>query len=150
VAGLVLGFTGTRQRPTLAQLAVLDEELAKLTKLGFLQLLHGDCVGADAAAHRAAHSIGWKIEIFPPNEPTYRAYCLGADTIHTTRAYMARNELIAARCDRLLALPETRTFNKRRSGTWATVRRAWKRDRPVTIIWPDGKVEVNVKEKEDK
>ena len=52
---------------------------------------------------------------------------------------LARNRIIAARCDALLACP-AEPDEQLRSGTWSTIRYARKAGKPITIIRPDGGV----------
>lgn len=51
--------------------------------------------------------------------------------------YMDRNDVLVARAEVLLAFPKTR-FEERRSGTWATIRRARKAKVPVWAYPLDG------------
>jgi len=53
---------------------------------------------------------------------------------------LERNSDIVADSDLLLATP--RFYEEElRSGTWATVRRARKANKPLIIVWPNGKVD---------
>jgi hypothetical protein len=129
-----IGFTGTRQGMTSAQ------------KLAFLQILammkatvlvHGDCVGADADAHRTAHAVGMEVEIRPCNFLNMRAHCEGATKTYPVTTALARNRDIVDRCDAVIATPAT-AEEQSRGGTWYTIRYALKIKRPLFIIDPDG------------
>ena len=71
-----------------------------------------------------------------------RAYCK-ANVIRPPIDALGRNLTIATR-DVLIAMPPT--YNEiLRSGTWHTVRAAWKNLRPIYLIKPDGRLRVNFK-----
>lgn len=67
----------------------------------------------------------------------------GAKVVHCqpgatkAKGYMLRNSYLAEMCTHMLAFPETPEEEKR-SGTWATVRRARKHRRPVLVTPLDG------------
>jgi hypothetical protein len=84
----------------------------------------GLCAHYDAGVEallRLADRLGAKIEIE-----------LGPVGRDERDGYMKRNDVLAERCDVLHAFPETRR-ERLRSGTRATVRRAWARDRDVVL-----------------
>lgn len=138
------GFTGTRQGLTDEQKAVLPR---LLMALDVTRLHHGDCVGADDEADEIARGLGISIVIHPPDNPIDRAFCMKRETepeqdeIKDPLPYFVRsNEIVREGEDGLIACPrEDHEIN--RSGTWYTVRRAWKFMRPVWVIKPDGAVE---------
>ena len=132
-----VSFTGTRRGLTRAQERELRVVLGELRPHIFR---HGDCVGADAEAHRivsAQTDFRSEIVIHPANVLGLRAYKPG-HRIHDPLPPLDRNKVMAASCDVLVACPEGR--EKLRSGTWATVRAARKvKPRPTTlIITPNG------------
>lgn len=136
---IVLGFTGTRTPLLLPQRHALGLYLAERQAAGAWCLHHGDCVGADAMAHKMAESITMHIVIHPPRLPDFRAYCVG-DEMREEKPYWARNRDIVDACDELVACPKAGTglADWRRSGTWYTVQHAHKVGKPVRIIYPDG------------
>jgi hypothetical protein len=105
------------------------------------ELHHGDCVGADKEAH------DYFVNRFPFDVTTHahpgieceaegmRAFC-AADVIHEPMKNLERDDVVAAQ-DVLIALPRTKG-EILRSGTWATVRYAARRQRPIYVIRPDG------------
>jgi hypothetical protein len=133
-----VGFTGTSRHVTPAAVERLREELRAL---GPGELHHGDCVEADAAAHDTAEALGWAIVVHPPSNARLRAFKAGPRVmVREPRPYLERNRDVVEETSRLIACPEG--FEEvRRSGTWATVRYARDRGRPVLIIWPDGSVQ---------
>lgn len=133
---MILGFTGTQQGCTAAQLMALRHLLTATLRHNDI-FRHGDCTGADAQAHVMARLTGAIIHIHPPTNATKRAHCDG-DVIWLPRPYADRNHDIVTRSDRLIACPKGP--EELRSGTWSTVRFARGTGRPVTIVWPDGSV----------
>lgn len=131
--GLV-GFTGTRQGMTVAQKRILS--LLLQAAQGFL---HGDCIGSDEEAHYIALSCGITPQILPANLRGYRAFCKGGVLLEEPQPPLDRNKRIVDLCSVLFACvdgPE-----KRRSGTWSTVRYARKQGNLGLIIMPDGKIQ---------
>lgn len=62
----------------------------------------------------------------------------GHEVIMVPGGYMARNDALIARCDRLVAFPPTMVEVVRGgdgAGTWATIRRARKAKKPIQY-WP--------------
>lgn len=138
---MILSFTGTSHRPIpTAQAMALEAHLLERWDHGWRELHHGDCAGADALVHRIALTLGFHITRHPPVNPKLRAFCAGGDS-WPPRDYMPRNQDIVNAGKELLALP--RGFAEElRSGTWATIRMAWRAQKRVTAIWPDGRVSV--------
>lgn len=126
-----VGFTGSRTEPTEAQ---LDWLASRLSALGATELHHGDCVGADAAAHTVAQVLGLRIVVHPPVNPRLRAYVEGADETRSEFPYLDRNKNIVNETAHLLALPARP--EELRSGTWSTIRYARWVGRPVELELP--------------
>ena len=141
-----LGFTGTRKGITPEQKAEL---IIILDNILIDQFHHGDCVGADEAAHEIALACEIRyIEIHPPKLDQHRAFCYHDKrsdltvVVHKPDEYMNRNRKIVFETDGLVATPSGPEVQ--RSGTWSTIRYAMKEKKPVLIIWPDGKQETRV------
>ena len=135
-----VGFTGTRDGLTLAQLDALNDLFVRLIDRDmFAEFHHGDCVGADATAHYLASFHMIPVIIHPPVNQRMRAFCAGAYRMRTAREYGARNRQIVSDTDLLIATPNS-DESYRGSGTWATIRHAQDEDRPIFIIYPDGRV----------
>lgn len=131
---MILGFTGTWHQPPPAQ----EITLRKLF-VGVDTLHHGDCIGADALAHSIAVEYGIKIVVHPPLNERKRAWMRDGAEVRARYEYLERNQHIVDECDHLIAVPYT-NVEVPRSGTWSTVRRARKANKPLTIVWPDGSV----------
>jgi hypothetical protein len=119
---------------TAEQKVTLERELKQSRALW---LHHGDCKGSDAQAHKIAFDLGIKICIHPPSKRTERAYATGASKTMPAKPYIERNHAIVSDTLLLIATPDT-AAEKLRSGTWATIRYARLRGRPIIIINPDG------------
>jgi predicted Rossmann fold nucleotide-binding protein DprA/Smf involved in DNA uptake len=149
----ILGFTGTREGMTSRQRPAVALRIAGLRPRVFL---HGGAPGADTEVHYdileyvnlPAAAV---IEIYLCNtkqrdywKDKYATFMSGRNLIvHPIMKALARNKVIASRCDHLLATPAT-SEEQQRSGTWATIRYARKRRKPVTIIDPDGTVRCDI------
>jgi len=133
---MIAAVTGTRFGATIDQVVALEEWLMR-EKIEVLH--HGDCVGVDATAAAKARLQGCRIICHPPVQTSDRAYVESDDT-RGPLTYLARNRAMADEAKRLVALP--RGFEEEeRGGTWYTIRYARKRGYPVTVIWPDGRIE---------
>jgi hypothetical protein len=101
---------------------------------------HGDCVGADAEAHRIASFIlgPEKIWVHPPLNEKKRAFSADGHKL-PPKDYLERNHDIVDAATVVFATPKTQGETLR-SGTWATVRYAQKQDRLVFVVTPDGEV----------
>lgn len=137
----VIAFTGTRRELPGPQRDALREELVRRKAAGCHTLLHGDCVGADAAAHELATELMIEVHIFPPDKGGLRAMCRGAAHTHEPRAYLVRNRLMVDRAEILIACPFGGESS--RSGVWATVRYARKKNLLIVCVAPDGAVTVD-------
>ena len=141
-----LGFTGTSQRSfTPGQTAAFTNWFSDHPAI--LEIHHGDCVGMDASFHDAVRGCapGVRIVIRPPTDPKKRAFCRGPGvSTLPPKPYLDRNKDIAEASDFLLAAPSGFT-EVLRSGTWATVRAARRLGKPVWVLWPDGRIELEWK-----
>jgi len=131
---MILGFTGTSRGMTQKQLATVRY---LFNELQLHVLHHGDCIGADAQAHRIAMDLQARIVIHPPDDPKKRAFCIGADEVKPTFPYLVRNHHIVDHSrDGIVAVPFRES--EVRSGTWATIRYARKAKLKIWLVWPDG------------
>jgi len=128
---MTIGFTGTRRGMTDYQKASVHQFLRNKKPH---TVHHGDCAGADEQFHDIARSLGIRIEVHPPKDDSWAAYCQG-DLQHAPRPYLQRNRDIVDASDMLLACPKTGK-EQLRSGTWATVRYAEGKGIPVRAVGP--------------
>lgn len=131
----VLGFTGTRQGMTSEQELMVWECLKRWRPT---ELRHGDCVGADRQAHQLAVREGARTVAHPPVHERWRAHC-AADLVLEERDYLRRNRDIVDASAALLAAPAS-AVELGWSGTWYTIRYARRRNRPVIVVGPDGRI----------
>jgi hypothetical protein len=130
-----IGFTGTQEGLTTRQLIKLKRTLSDLTLLGTVMVLHhGDCIGADAEAHKIAKRMQYKIALHPPIEKRKRAFCF-ADIKYAERPYLERNREIVDMCSLLIVCPKEK-IEVLRSGTWSAYRYAKKQKKNFIIIEP--------------
>lgn len=130
-----LGFTGTRYDPTPNQLEQLQQVFRILQ---FDVFHHGDCVGADTAAHFIVTELGKEIWIHPSNLGKFQ----GNNTTYLGRRLspkdpLDRNHDIVDVSSMIVACPDSK-IEALRSGTWATVRYARKKLKPILFVYPDG------------
>lgn len=145
---MILGFTGTRHGMTLAQQQTVrrlihGSALALAVGGGGLtEVHHGDCIGADCQFHHIVRDVnpGIIVIVHPPTDHKLRAYCRG-DEIRPVKPYLTRNADIVTASDHLIATPKS-TSETSHGGTWWTIRHTRERGKPVTIVWPDGRIEV--------
>lgn len=132
-----LGFTGTRKGMTEIQGTVFT---------GWVITNHpdefhdGDCDGSDEEAHnivRASLPLCRMIG-HPPDNDKHRAGCK-YDMNFMPKPYLERNRDIVQDVDSMVAIPDTME-EKKRGGTWYTIRYAREQDRKLTIIYPDGTI----------
>jgi hypothetical protein len=100
-----------------------------------LWLHHGDCVGSDAEAHRIAQELAVAVVLHPPDDDRQRAFCTGAVSSHDPMPYLRRNRMIVDSCDVLVAAPKSQ-HEQIRSGTWATIRYARAKVKPIVMLLP--------------
>jgi len=130
-----IGFTGTQEISKVAPLRLMQLAWSLMAwRHGMLH--HGDCIGMDALAHMAAQRLGMQIIVHPPDNDRKRARMKEGKgvIIKPPAPYLVRNRAIVDACDLLIAVPRDPTQEERRSGTWATIRYAYKTNTPVSIL----------------
>ncbi len=135
---MILGFTGTRRGMTPAQRATLADCVSVLPA----RAVHGGAVGADEEFDAFLVKAGmpaWDIDVYPASAGRWQKWSNAGATTYSVAAPLARNRVIARRCDYLIAAPAT-AEEVVRSGTWATVRYARKLGKSIVILLPEGGV----------
>lgn len=148
-----IGFTGTGtagavNAKQLACLRLVLEHLHAAYKFQFAH--HGDCIEADTFFDQSIKSYLPSVALrlhpgYPKNKPkddSKRAYCtprIDLDICWEPKPFMDRNDDIVIASDALVAISQ-HDIEAVRSGTWATIRRAYKKRIPIFIIWPEGSV----------
>jgi hypothetical protein len=144
--GRSVGFTGTSAGAVSEQVRRIDDRLANLKKIGFDEFHHGLCIGADEQAAAIAKRLGYRVVAHPglasdAGNLDRRSTFDGNDEICAAKPFAERDREIVDTTECLLAVPSTREQDAS-SGTWATVRYARDRGKPVELILPvraDGK-----------
>ena len=140
---LVIGFTGSRQMPTLPQRGELEDLFKFLNgeHQGQVRLLHGACVGCGTVAAEYAVRLGWHIVAYPANNVNPSLVSSRVKAISTVimppEPALKRNRIIVDECDMMVATPKQK-FESDRGGTWVTIRYMRRVGRKSVIIWPDG------------
>lgn len=99
---------------------------------------YGMCEGWDDAAAEFARDIGYVLVGHPPINTTYLGKVI-PDIERPPLGYIERDHRIVDDTERLVAASHT-AYEVLRSGTWATVRFAARRDKPGDVVYPDGRV----------
>lgn len=130
-----VGFTGTQRGMTDRQLSKVDSMLRALAAPAPIdEFHHGDCIGADEQFHQAVNDPE-RTFIHPPEDNSKRAWCHSCHILKP-KPYLERNHDIVDSVDVLIATPKT-NYEELRSGTWATIRYAMKKDKKVMVIYPN-------------
>jgi len=130
-----VGVTGTQYGWTERQRTLFTLATAELNLEEFH---HGDCIGVDeqaAGVIRKRFGVD-VVHSHPPNQDVKRAFAKSA-VIYKAKHYLARNQDIVDAVDLLYVIPNS-AYERRRSGTWVTYRRACKAGTRMVIIFPDG------------
>lgn len=131
---MIIGFTGTEKGMTYPQ----EEKLTSLLKaFRPTVVVHGGCVGADSKFHKICRDQlkpRPRICVLPSNIRSKQGNWLGADFVAREAPPLERNDKIVRDVEVLIATPE-QNEEIMRSGTWATIRYAKKRNVPVIILY---------------
>lgn len=130
-----IGFTGTQVGMTDKQKAVFTTFRERITEFH-----HGCCIGADYDAHKIVQNNQYvKIILHPPENNIKMAMNIFGHETRKPKPYLIRNHDIVDESELLIATPKE-NLEQLRSGTWATIRYAIKKGKPVVIILPDGRI----------
>jgi hypothetical protein len=143
-----IAFTGTQDGLQVSQRDALWRLLEGVKSIMGNAVVghHGDCIGGDAQFDQVCASLGVRREAHPGCDRSgaspKRAYCQ-AEVVHELMWYIDRNHVIVGLALTLIACPGGYT-EELRSGTWATIRHARKLRRTVVLVYPDGRIDVEV------
>lgn len=139
-----IGFTGTRSGLTRPQMRALTAYFRR--REGAFEFHHGGCVGADEDAVLIVLDLPKataRLVCHPGPRSRYSSFVCNLSVHHgecrDPLPYLVRNRNIVNETELLIACPAGP--EERRSGTWSTVRYAWRVGRPAVIVRPDGVVE---------
>jgi hypothetical protein len=137
-----IAFAGTHQGMTAEQ----------MKRVRFLlsdndpdELHHGDCVGADAEAHRIIKDLDpegklCQVIIHPLVPADLRAFCEGGLVLDSDASYAERSQAMVDSVDLLITAPAERIHGDCRHGTCATARYAREHGDPYINVYPNGKI----------
>lgn len=159
---MLIGFTGTQSGMTDWQ---KEQVKFQLKEHKCTEFVHGDCIGADEEANIIAYILGIQFfTIHPPKHDFKRAFCFNKKKMYPPTMqwvslsvlklignelltsdirvkwmepfpYLTRNKHIVDSVPLILACPKEHKMSIR-SGTWSTIRYAWKLKKDVIIIPP--------------
>lgn len=139
-------ITGTREGMTIDQWATFGILVSEFWSFqtGPFEWHDGDCVGADSQAHQTIAKLklmGLPVELHghPCNLDSFRAWN-EYDVTHEIRPPLVRNRVMVDASDLVIATPKEFEDVPRGSGTWATIRYARLKGRPLVVVWPDASV----------
>lgn len=140
---LSVGFTGTRQGMSDKQKKVVEIILKTFIPM-IDKAHHGWCIGADEEFDDLCHNapveiptVGWPASDVKPEYVSQKTPRPGT-ILHPASPALLRNEEIVNRSDLLIATPLT--HETQRSGTWATVRYAYKNNKQIFLVLRNGNV----------
>lgn len=132
-----IGFTGTRRGMTNQQKETVTRIIQDLPHVR--KAHEGDCIGSDHDFCHICNSLDIKLVGHPPDVPTYRAFHFKDVMMLPPKPYLERNDDIIKFSKIMIATPGE-YIEKKRSGTWYTIRHARKARREIFIVFPDGLV----------
>lgn len=135
-----IGVTGTR----FGMNSIQEKGIIKFLKYSFdtdIELHEGDCIGVDAQVVRLAYSIGYRIVSHPPIKDEHRAF-YHADEFRECYNHLKRNRNIVDEVDHLMVVPY-QNEHQNKGGTWYTYDYAKKKNKPITVFYPDGRIIYN-------
>ena len=128
-----VGVTGTRHGLSDPQRNNLS---TWLSTRDVSELHHGQCVGADEAAHELALEMGYHVVIHPPTVASLTFALEEGDwELLEPEQYLVRNQAIVNSVDMMLVLPHP-TLRSR--GTWYTYNLAKRKGVPCVVFYGDG------------
>ncbi len=136
-----ISFTGTMEGMNTYQECEVEKLVKSLPTWGGMNIfVHGACKGADIQFHKIVRKVWGKnilIAAFPSTSKSSRIDEIRDDCqfVADPRPPLLRNpDIVDAGCDVLIATP-LQMQEILRSGTWATVRYARKKNIEVKIAW---------------
>lgn len=141
---MILGFTGTRDIVTGAQLRWLYDFLDADQTIEAVH--HGACTGADLEMHLACLERNIPLVVHPPKKTNFLAVeCITPHplvTVLPAEPYLNRDRAVVGAAAVLVALPSKP--ESAGGGTWYTIGFAARLGKPAIIVHPGGEVERRV------
>ena len=132
-----IGITASREGISAQALETFESILQEFPELE--ELHHGDCVGGDEQIHMMMQNIAPEVQLIvhPPIKGDHRANCEGAHVVLPKKDYMVRNHDIVMASEAVIGFPNGNN-EIMRSGTWATLRIARRKNKKIIVVYPDG------------
>lgn len=147
---MIMGFTGSRNGMTGRQLDVVEILLKELRPE---TVHHGMCIGSDTKFHSTVRRLLSTCRIVGHPAAQVRKALrvnLGCDKVEAMAPPLVRNQRIVNVIEMMMATPESEEVM--RSGTWSTIRKTKRAEKPLIVIEPSGEFEVfgdlNIKSEE--
>lgn len=132
-----IGVTGTRNGMNESQNIAVWKFLSGMYEE--CELHHGDCIGVDVQVAEMAEILKMKVVCHPPEKTELQAFFKGNTESREPKSHFARNRAIVDECDLLIVVPMDNEPQKL-GGTWYTHDYAKKKNKPVKIFYPDGRI----------
>jgi hypothetical protein len=135
-----IGITGTRQGWTTLQSLTFDSLIECVDQL--FEFHHGVCVGVDCQSHQRVRFLApdhGRIITHPSVDKKLQGDVVG-DEGRPPKTHFARNRDIVNESDMLIVVPVQNVWVPK-GGTWYTHDYGLKRNKPVFVIWPNGRLE---------
>ena len=140
---MIWAVTGTRHGATPFQLASVGWLFSRYE----IKTLHdGDAIGVDEQVYYLARAFKAQIEIHPPANDKYRAFCgfdsdvpNYRDVHHPPKPYHERDEDMVDACEALVSV-QWKAEEMSRGGTRYTTEYARTLNRPIALVWPNGHI----------
>ena len=141
-----VGFTGSSEVMTQQQLIMVHQLLGEFKEKGASFAHHGMCVEADAKFDFMADAMGYEVTGHPGVRKDGSVYkrmtgCRARD-VRPPYPFLKRNRYIVAESDVMVACPKEYEMQFIGSGTWATIRYAREALKPLFIVYPNGRMEI--------
>lgn len=138
-----VSIAATRAGLTMAQEQVILHTLRLVRIVGAPKAIlhHADCKGGDAVAHRIARSLGFKVEVHPPDVLEMRAYCDADAVWRPSPPRIRQRDLVG--CGRVVIAAPCTEEEEMRTSTWAVVRLARESRRALWLVLPSGALKVS-------
>lgn len=140
----IVGFTGTRDGMTEPQYKAVHKLFTQHYR-SFSKGMHGVCKGSDKDFDDLCKMFNVKRHGLPGKgkvpDPDLRADC-DCEIMDEERPHLTRNKIIVDSCDFMIATPPTKEPQDR-GGTWWTIKYAWKVNRAIWVIAPDGSMKLH-------
>lgn len=146
---LDIGFTGTSSGMANMQLMKVHQLLGEFKEKGAAVAHHGCCEGADDQFNFMADAMSYHVIGHPGVTKTGNVWKRGGgqcDEYRDPKFFLDRNKDIVVESDIMIATPKE-VDEQMRSGTWATIRYARKDEKPLFIVFPDGRIQIERAEK---